>query len=222
MKYFDEMPINTVIERAKSGNRSAYHYIIRRYMRIIHGRIKKKSYFLQGGDYDDLFQEGMFGLYKAIQDFKPENGEFDVFSKICIDRQLISAIKTSTRKKHSPLNEMISLDRTLPENDNLNMMDLLGARDDVQYKIDFDSLSPDNQMVLRETSDIQRKMLEESLSSKEKAVFELYLENKTYKEIMDDLGVENPKMIDNAIQRVKRKIERVTEVLKNNNRISND
>jgi RNA polymerase sporulation-specific sigma factor len=206
------MHIHDVVELAQQNSRAAYSYIVRKYRGIIHGRIKKGGYFLQGGDYEDLFQEGLIGLYKAIRDFQKDNGAFDVFSKICIDRQLISAIKTSTRKKHTPLNDMISLDRTLPENDNLNMMDIFGARDDVRYSVDFDSLSPEEQLILKETYTVQKKMLEESLSSKEKIIYDLYLEHKSYKEIMDDLGVENPKMIDNAIQRVKRKIERIKEI----------
>ena len=211
MDHFETMPINEIVTLAKNQDRIAFYYIVRKYKGIIHGRIKKKCYFLQGGDNEDLFQEGLVGLFKAIRDFKEENGEFDVFSKICIDRQLISAIKTSTRKKHAPLNEMISLDRSLPENDNLSMMDIFGARDDVQYSIDMDSISPEEQLVLKETYDNQKKLLTESLSEKEKIIYDLYLENKSYKEIMQDLNVTNPKMIDNAIQRVKRKIDRIKE-----------
>lgn len=219
MKEFENMPINEVIVIAKEvtnkHNRLAYFYIVEKYKGIIHGTIKKKNYFLQGGDYDDLFQEGLYGIYKAIKDFKEEAGEFETFLKICIDRQLISAIKTSTRKKHTPLNEMIPLDRSLPENDNLSMMDIFGARDEVQYSIDFESLDPEEQLILRERQEMQQKMLDEALSDKEKSVYYLYLEDKSYKEIMDDLDVSNPKMIDNAIQRVKRKIEKIknTELL---------
>lgn len=206
---FEEMSINDIILLAKNNYRAAYYFIIEKYKGIIHGTIKKKNYFLQGGDYDDLFQEGLFGIYKAIKDFKPEAGEFETFLKICVDRQLISAIKTSTRKKHTPLNDMIPLDRPLPENDNLSMMDIFGAREEVQFGIDFESLDPEDQVVLKESHGMQKKMLEEALSDKEKSVYYLYLEDKSYKEIMDDLDVDNPKMIDNAIQRVKRKIEKI-------------
>ena len=205
---YESLTTNALVQMAKENDRGAINYLVKKYKGVIHGRIKKKSYFLQGGDYEDLFQEGMIGLYKAIRDFKEDNGEFDVFSKICIDRQLISAIKTSTRKKHAPLNEMISLDRSLPENDNLNMMDIFGAREEVRYGIDLEYLSPEEQVILRETYEFQKNILEQSLSPREKAVFDLYLENKSYKEIMEDLKVNNPKTIDNAIQRVKRKIER--------------
>lgn len=211
MEHFESMPINEIVMLAKNNDRIANYFIVRKYKGIIHGRIKKRCYFLQGGDYEDLFQEGLVGLFKAIRDFKEENGEFDVFSKICIDRQLISAIKTSTRKKHAPLNEMISLDRSLPENDNLTMMDIFGAREDVQYGIDMENISPEEQLVLKETYENQKNMLTESLSEKEKIIYDLYLENKSYKEIMLDLNVTNPKMIDNAIQRVKRKIDRIKE-----------
>lgn len=206
---FEELTINEVVELAKNENKFAYNYIIRKYKGIIHNRIKKKGFFIQGGDYDDLFQEGLIGLYKAIRDFRPERGEFNDFSIICIDRQLISAIKTATRKKHSPLNEFISLDRSLPENDNLNMMDIFGARDEVLYNIDFETLDPEEQLILTETYSAQKKLLEQTLSSKEKVIYDLYLEHKSYREIMKDLGVENPKMIDNALQRVKKKIGRI-------------
>lgn len=213
MNNFENLTINQITALAKDLDnehaRFAYHYIIEKYKGIIHGTIKKKNYFLQGGDYDDLFQEGMFGIYKAIKDFKEEAGEFETFLKICVDRQLISAIKTSTRKKHTPLNEMIPLDRSLPENDNLSMMDIFGARDEVQYGMDFESLNPEEQVIQLERHEIQKKMLRQALSEKEKSVHNLYLQDKSYKEIMDELGVDNPKMIDNAIQRVKRKIEKI-------------
>jgi len=205
----EQLPINDIVALAKEENRAAYNFIVRKFKGIIHGTIKKKNYFLQGGDYEDLFQEGLIGLYKAIRDFNPENGEFEVFSKICIDRQLISAIKTSTRKKHTPLNEMIPLDRTLPENDNLSMMDIFGAREDVQYHINLEFLDPEQQLMLSEERDLHKELLEKSLSEKEMDVYRLYLEAKSYKEIMDDLHVKNPKMIDNAIQRVRRKIDKI-------------
>jgi len=206
---WEEMSINEIVELAKQGNRSAYHYIFKKYKGIIHSTIKKKNYFLQGGDYDDLFQEGLIGLYKAIRDFDKTHGEFDVFCKICIDRQLISAIKTSTRRKHAPLNDMIPFDRTLPENDNLTMMDIFGAKEDVQYTISFETLDPEKQLLLKEMNEMNRKKLEEILSEKEKAVYYLYLEDKSYKEIMESLNIQNPKTIDNALQRVKRKIEKI-------------
>lgn len=205
----DDMSVNEIVSLAKNNNRAAYNFLINKYKGIIYSTIKKKNYFLQDGDYDDLIQEGLIGLYKAIRDFNQNNGEFEVFSKICIDRQLISAIKTSTRKKHTPLNEMIPLDRNLPENDNLTMMDIFGAKKDVQFNINLDDLNPEDQIILREQADMDREMLEKSLSEKEKAVYNLYLEDKSYKEIMEVLGVDNPKMIDNAIQRVKRKIEKI-------------
>lgn len=210
---FEKMPVNEVIALAKIPehplNRLAYGYIIEKYKGIIHGTIKKKNYFLQGGDYDDLFQEGMFGIYKAIKDFKEEVGEFETFLKICVDRQLISAIKTSTRNKHKPLNENIPLDRSLPENDNLSMMDLLGARNEVQFNVNFESMSPEEQLLLKDKKTRLRAALAELVSTKEESVFQLYLEGKSYKEIQDILSEENPKMIDNAIQRVKRKIDKI-------------
>lgn len=209
MLKFEEMEIYQIVELAKNNHRGAHRYIVDKYKGLIYGTIRKRNYYLRGGDRDDLFQEGLIGLYKAIRDFNPDNGKFDVFSQICIERQLISAIKTATRKKHTPLNDMISLDRSLPENDNLSMMDIFGAKEEVLYSIDFECLNPEEQLILNETREIQEYLLDEALSDKEKAVYSLYLENKSYKEIMVDLNVDNPKMIDNAIQRVKRKIEKI-------------
>jgi RNA polymerase sporulation-specific sigma factor len=206
---FDEMSINEIVALAKTKNISAENYIIRKYKGVIQGRIKKKNYFLQGGDYEDLYQEGLIGLSKAIKDFDEACGDFEIFSKVCVERQLISAIKTSTRKKHTPLNDMIPLDRSLPDNENLTMMDIFGARDDVQFGLSFENLTPEAQFVLKETQEGQREMLNNSLSEKEKMVYYLYLEGDSYKEIMDILNVKNPKMIDNAIQRVRRKIEKI-------------
>lgn len=213
MRNLDEMSVNEIVNLAKTNNRAAYDYLIRKYKGTIHNIIKKRNYFLQDGDFDDLLQEGMIGLYKAIRDFNEKYGEFEVFSKICIDRQLISAIKMSTRQKHKPLNTMIPLDRTLPENDNLTMMDILGAKQDVQFYLNLEDLNPEEQVVLREQAEIDRELLEKALSENEKDVYYRYLEDKSYKEIMEHLIVYNPKinakMIDNAIQRAKRKIEKI-------------
>lgn len=203
-------------DKQNKKHESASRFIIRKYQGLIHAIIKKNGYFMPGGEYDDLFSEGLFGLSKAIQDFDEEKGnaedfvkKFENFLKICINRQLISAIKTSTRKKHTPLNEMTSFDRTLPENDNLSMMDILAARSDVQYQTDLDFLDPQEQLILLETHERYSEMLEETLSKKEREVYEQYKEDHSYKEMMEMLGVDNPKMIDNAIQRVRRKIEKI-------------
>lgn len=203
------MKVNEVVALAKNNDRAAFNFLITKYKGIIYKIITSGNYFLQDGDHDDLIQEGLIGLFKAIRDFDENNGKFEAFSKICIDRQLISAIKTSTRKKHTPLNEMIPLDRNLPENDNLTMMDIFGAKKDVQFNIDLEELNPEEQIILKEQASIDKEMLEKSLSEKEKAVYYLYLEDKSYKEIMEVLNVDSPKMIDNAIQRVRRKIEKI-------------
>lgn len=209
-KIYEDMDVNQVVLYAKEGDRAAYNFIIQKYKRYIKGLIKRKNYFVQGGDPEDLYQEGLFGLFKAIRDFDINNGSrFEVFFKIVIDRHLISAIKIASRKKHKPLNDMISFDRTLPENANLSMMDIFGSRDDIQNNINLELIDPEEQLGLQERFNELYAMLDESLSEREKDIFKLYVEGLSYKQIKVVLGIKKSKTIDNAIQRVKRKIEKI-------------
>jgi RNA polymerase sporulation-specific sigma factor len=140
---FEKHSIDEIIEEAKErNNQFAYNYLIKKYEGMIHGIIRKQNFYLQGGEYEDLIQEGYTGLYKAIRDFKSEHGSFEMFCKIVIKRHIITAIKKSTRLKHKPMNEMYSFDKVLPDNENLTMMDIIGFREDVLNRSDLDTLDP--------------------------------------------------------------------------------
>lgn len=208
---FENLSTVEVIHLAKENNNDfAYRYLIKKYEGIIHGIIRGQNFYLQGGEYEDLVQEGYTGLYKAVRDYDPENGSsFESFCKIVIRRHIITAIKKSTRLKHKPLNEFYSFDKALPDNDNLTMMDIIGFRDEVKDRFDLDTINPEEKFILEETQRLQKEHLENTLSKKEKEVYYLHIEKKSYKEIMDILGIDNPKEVDNTIQRIKRKFKDV-------------
>lgn len=208
---FENLSTVEIIHIAKEHNDDfAYRYLIKKYEGIIHGIIRGQNFYLQGGEYEDLVQEGYTGLYKAVRDFNPENGSsFESFCKIVIRRHIITAIKKSTRHKHRPLNEMYSFDKTLPDNDNLTMMDIIGFKDEVRTRSDLDTINPEDKFIYEETQRLQKEHLENTLSNKEKDVYSLHVEKKSYKEIMEILDISNPKEVDNTIQRIKRKFKDV-------------
>lgn len=202
-------------DKRNAHQENVSRFIIRKYQGLVHAIIKKNGYFMPGGEYEDLVSEGLIGLSKAIQDFDENKGnadnlvkKFENFLKICIKRQLISAIKTSTRKKHNPLNKMTSYDRPLPENENLSKMDLFAALPNVRHQTDLEFLDPQEHLIYMETYERYKVMLDERLSKKEKEVHELYKERFTYNEMLEVLEGDQ-KMIDNAIQRIRRKVEKI-------------
>lgn len=210
---FEKKHIAEVIEIAKNGNKIisgfAYNYIIKKYGGMVHGIINRNNLYIQGGEREDLVQEGYTGLYKAIRDYKSEHGSFENFAKVVIRRHLITAIKKATRLKNKPLNEMYSFDKALPDNDNLTMMDIIGFKDEVLDRSSLDHLDPEEIFILRETQKLQKDHLEAVLSEKEMAVYKLYVEKKKYPEIMEELGISSAKEVDNTIQRIKRKYREV-------------
>lgn len=209
----DKEQLYEMLERAKSNDREAYRILFAQFKGLICSIINKGRFFVQGGDREDLIQEGMIGLSKAIRDFDPSfNKKFESFARMCIERQLISAIKTATRKKNSPLNEYISFDRTLPDNNNLSMMDILGAKEDITFMLNFDYLTPEQQLLLNETKEIIQGIIEKELSTNEKKIYYSSLENNSYKEIMEDLDIDNAKTIDNGIQRMRKKFVKIKEM----------
>ena len=163
-------------------------------------RSKAKLYFLVGADKEDIVQEGLIGLHKAIRDFNPDkNRLFRSFADLCITRQLITAVKGSTRQKHIPLNSYISLNRRLYEEENdTTMLDL----------IENERVSNPEDIFLNEEKGLYfRKLMAEILSDLEAKVIEMYLEGMTYHDIADVLH-QSPKVIDNALQRAKKKFEK--------------
>jgi RNA polymerase sporulation-specific sigma factor len=184
---------------AQGGDRAAQQTLIERYRRF--ARAKGRGYFLVGGDSDDIEQEALIGLYKAIRDYQPERqASFRAFAELCITRQIITAIKTATRQKHQPLNQYVSISgsRSTDEtNSDRVVEDLLD---------DSPSSDPADQVVSGERLDSLRGAMAEMLSGLEVDVLRLYVEGKSYQEIGDKLG-RHVKSIDNALQRIKRKVD---------------
>lgn len=191
-----------LVKMVQDGNSQALDYLIKKYKNFV--RAKSRSYFLIGADREDIIQEGMIGLYKAIRDFREDKlSTFKAFAELCITRQMITAIKTATRQKHIPLNSYISLDKPIyDEESERTLMDVLSGTS---------KLNPELLLINREQfNDIEDKMTE-VLSDLERQVLMHYLDGRSYQEISDDLN-RHVKSIDNALQRVKRKLERYLEI----------
>lgn len=195
---YDDMLDEEIVVLARNGDSNAEEYLIYKYKNYV--KAKAKSYFLIGADKDDIYQEGMIGLYKSIRDFRPDKlSSFRAFAELCITRQIITAIKTATRQKHIPLNSYISLNKPIyDEESDRTLMDVLST---------IHISDPEELIISREERvKIERKM-NEILSGLELEVLRCYLDGKSYQEIACDLD-RHAKSIDNALQRVKRKLER--------------
>jgi RNA polymerase sporulation-specific sigma factor len=190
-----------VVEEAKKGNRQALEYLINRYKNFV--RAKARCYFLIGADREDIIQEGMIGLYKAIRDYnKDKLTSFKAFAELCITRQIITAIKTATRQKHIPLNSYVSLNKPIYDDESdRTLLDVLSG-----VKV----TDPEELIISREELSYMESKIGEILSNLEWEVLTSYLDGKTYQEIAVDLD-RHVKSIDNALQRVKRKLERYLE-----------
>jgi RNA polymerase sporulation-specific sigma factor len=186
-----------LVLRARNDDGTALDALIRRYTGFV--RLKASSYFLAGGESDDLIQEGLIGLYKAVRDFRPDKEtSFRSFAELCITRQIITAIKTATRFKHAPLNTYVSFSQTPAgqEDGECTLGDALpGAH------------VHDPAVRVISTQELQSLVfsLGTGLSSLESDALRLYLEGLSYEEMADELGCDT-KTIDNALQRVKRKV----------------
>lgn len=195
---FRSMSDEVIVGLAKDGNREAMDYIVDKYKNFV--KIKAKAYFLIGADRDDIVQEGMIGLFKAVRDFKEEKlSSFRAFAELCIVRQIITAIKTATRQKHQPLNTYVSFSKPMYEDDSERTL----AETLTSTKI----TDPEELFINREQIvNIETKM-EDILSGFELKVLLLYLEGKSYQDIAIVLD-KHHKSIDNALQRVKKKLEK--------------
>lgn len=199
---YREQEDESLVQLARDGDSNALEFLINKYKNFV--RAKARSYFLIGADHEDIVQEGMIGLYKAIRDYNGEKlSSFKAFAELCITRQIITAIKTATRQKHIPLNSYISLDKPIydEESDRTLLDVIVGSR-----------VSDPEELLINqeEFDDIEGKM-SEILSDLERKVLMLYLEGRTYQEISIHLN-RHVKSIDNALQRVKRKLERYAEL----------
>lgn len=195
---FEERLDEEVVIEAQISNVRAQEYLINKYKNFV--KAKAKSYFLIGADKEDIYQEGMIGLYKAIRDFKADRlSSFRAFAEICVTRQIITAIKTATRQKHIPLNTYISLNKPIyDEESDRTLLDVLSGA-----KI----TDPEELVISREEVISIQNEIGEVLSELEMEVLMSYLDGKSYQEIACDLD-RHAKSIDNALQRVKRKLEK--------------
>lgn len=199
------LPDEYAVGMAKDGDTEALEHLINKYKNFV--RAKARSYFLIGADREDIIQEGMIGLYKAIRDFRCDKlSSFRAFAELCITRQIITAIKTATRQKHIPLNSYISLNKPIYDEDSdRTLMDVISGS-----KIS----DPEELVINREEFDDIEEKMGEILSTLEWKVLMSYLEGKSYQEMATDLN-RHVKSIDNALQRVKRKLERYLEKREN-------
>lgn len=190
-----------LVELVHKGNSDALDYLIHKYRQFV--RAKARSYFLIGADREDLVQEGMIGLFKAIRDYKDDkSASFKAFAELCITRQIITAIKTATRQKHIPLNSYVSLDKPVfDEESDRTLLDMLtGSK----------TMDPEELVINQEEFDHIEVKMTELLSDLEREVLALYLDGQSYQEISGELN-RHVKSIDNALQRVKRKLEKYLE-----------
>ncbi|MGB4217412.1 MAG: RNA polymerase sporulation sigma factor SigH [Thermacetogeniaceae bacterium] len=200
-KTLQSMADEDVVELAKCGREVALEHLINKYKNFV--RAKARSYFLIGADREDIIQEGMIGLYKAIRDFRGDKlSSFRAFAELCITRQIITAIKTATRQKNIPLNSYVSLNKPIYDEDSdRTLLDVISGT----------KVSDPEELIIsqEEFDDIEDKM-REILSPLEWKVLMSYLEGKSYQEMAVELD-RHVKSIDNALQRVKRKLERYLE-----------
>ena len=193
-----ELSDDALVARYRLGDVEALDALLERYRRFV--RSKARGYFLVGADFDDIEQEGMIGLYKAVRDFRDDRqASFRAFAELCITRQIITAIKTATRQKHQPLNSYLSLSGTRPGEENGSgtveeVLEAKGLIDPIEFIISMEDLRS------------MRRMMSEMLSKLEVEVLRLYVEGKSYQEIAEVLG-RHVKSIDNALQRIKRKLD---------------
>lgn len=190
-----------LISRCRQGDRTALECIMEKYKPLV---IKKaRSMFLIGGETEDLIQEGMIGLFKAVQDFNPDREtSFYRFSKLCINRQIYSAVTSAGRKKHSPLNGYVSLS----DSEELEW-------EERWRRPAVSAVSPEEALINRERMEMIQEKLGERLSSLEWSVLKLFLEGYSYAQMADKLG-KKEKSIDNALRRIKGKLQDILESMK--------
>ncbi len=195
---YDDMTDEEVVTLCHDGDSRAVEYLLNKYKNFV--RSKARSYFLIGADHEDIVQEGMIGLYKAIRDFRADKlASFHAFAELCVTRQIITAIKTATRQKHIPLNSYVSLNKPLYDDESdRTLMDVI---------IEGKTSSPEDLLISQENLQTINLRIGEVLSDLEQDVLAAYLDGKSYQEIARMLG-RHSKSIDNALQRVKRKLEK--------------
>ncbi len=193
------LPDEDIVALAQAGNGDAVELLLNKYKNFV--RSKARSYFLIGADHEDIVQEGMIGLFKAIRDFRNDKlSSFRAFAELCVTRQIITAIKTATRQKHIPLNSYVSLNKPVyDEESDRTLMDVI-----TENWVG----SPEDAVISQEDLAAIEERVGGALSGFEKKVLLLYLDGKSYQEISDQLD-RHVKSVDNALQRVKKKLHRM-------------
>lgn len=200
---YEQLTDEKLAELSILGDELATECILARYKNLV--RSRARMYFLAGADKEDLIQEGMIGLFKAIRDYKSDRtASFRGFAELCIKRQIITAVKAATRQKHMPLNSYVSLSNPVYENDSQGFLEEI-----IRGGPEAD---PENLVISRENTEFLNDQINEVLSELEKKVLYLYLDGKSYQEIAIAVG-RPAKAIDNALQRAKKKMEKFSEGL---------
>ena len=195
---FKDMTDEEIAALAQASDGEALEYLLNKYKNFV--RLRARSYFLIGADHEDIVQEGMIGLYKAIRDYRIDrSASFHAFAELCVTRQIITAIKTATRQKHIPLNSYVSLNRPIYEEDpDRTLLDVI--TEEVPS-------NPESMLIDREDLSLIEGRIGEMLSDLEKEVLIRYIEGKSYQEISEEMN-RHVKSIDNALQRIKRKLQK--------------
>ena len=194
IKEYEGIPDEELIRRAQNGEKRLEEFLIDKYK----GMVRKKAHamFLIGGEQEDLIQEGMIGLFRAVRDYRPsKNASFATFASLCVERQIYKAIEISGRQKHRPLNSYISLSE---ENSPLKNTE------------DTKQQNPEEIIIDRESTNLMQEKIKERLSPFENQVLRAYLEGKDYHQIARQME-KSPKSIDNALQRIRNKIHDLME-----------
>ncbi len=192
---FETMQDEEIIALIKSNNKEALDYLLNKYKELVYMKVSK--YFIVGAEKEDIFQEGMIGLYKAIQNYKGnKHNSFKTFANLCIERQLITAIKTSNRQKHMPLNSYLSLNMsTYDEDDDKTLLDILNNKT---------AEDPLETITKKEYYENVENSIDKTLSDFEKKVLKKFIKGDSYVKIAEELS--SPvKSVDNAIQRIRKK-----------------
>lgn len=201
MEQYNLLSDEELISRLREGHEDIRDYLMEKHKNLV--RKKARALYLIGGDNDDLIQEGMIGLYKAIRDFDPERGaSFHTFADLCISRQLYTAVQASRRQKHQPLNSYVSLSDS--DNEEQTSSRASYAANDVRNR------NPEELFIARENLEDMEDLIEKKLSRFEREVLRYYLSGMNYSQIADTLG-KSSKATDNALQRIKKKIKQITE-----------
>ncbi|MCD7921035.1 MAG: sigma-70 family RNA polymerase sigma factor [Clostridiales bacterium] len=197
MERYEKMTDAELIRLLRDGESRVMDYLLEKYKYLV--RKKANALFLLGGDTDDLIQEGMIGLFKAVRDYDEDAGSFFHFAELCISRQIYTAIESAARKKHGPLNSYISLSSGSTDEGNVPIGGAVAANDQ----------NPEQMMIDRENLDDFLSRIYDRLSVMEQRVMDYYLEGMNYRQIAEAMGMQE-KSVDNALQRIRGKVQRIS------------